>query len=66
MSVYKEIFEVRQSIHTLKDKLDKLNTVCKVKCNAAIHKEIKDTIENLRNLKTRLHILQMLSQKVVF
>ncbi|MGD9581130.1 MAG: hypothetical protein AB7V50_07135 [Vampirovibrionia bacterium] len=65
MSLFNEVFRVRQQIHQLKNKLSKLESMTQKRCTYKDKQEINNIYDQLEHLNIRSHILERISKKCV-
>ena len=63
MTLYKEIFRVRQQIAQLKNKLGRLETTCLTRGSRKSSSEISKMEDELEHLNVRKHVLDKICAK---
>jgi hypothetical protein len=61
MTIYTEMFKVRQRLFSLKEYLNELNEICKTKCSVDAKEQMDKAYEMLEHYKLKLHILEKVS-----
>lgn len=65
-TIYKEIFQARNKMYTLKNKLNYLHQQCSQRFSNSLKTEIDDTLDEIHHLDIRMMILEKLTRSKVY